>query len=429
MRGHQALITIAILAAPAVGQGVTLEQLADMARKRFEVQQAQQGELLGPFLKDLELDYARNREYLERRFDEAAALGETLVPGMLERLVPREEGERSSVVLAENAARVLARIGPSGFVDDLLKIARGSTSYTARLLAIRLLGQSGSRSAGEGLAALLPRLRTQPLATAIDGLTRLRYADVGPRIAEHLTSDRTEVREAALRYLAALRPAGALESVLAQLRTSPDRRQVKLYLDYLRAAATANAEAATTLLELLADPSLDTFQRTDVCRTLQTVAPNGHRPTIDACRALLEQTEGGELATACALTMHALGDSKGVSTRLNQLKQRMARERRDAEPFIERADLLLALERWTDAARDYEEAIKRTRNFQLTSYLNLQLARCEAHRKRWSFVVRALRESGKNHAAILQVAREDPVFAEALQQSQVRSYLEELQGR
>lgn len=131
------------------------------------------------------------------------------------------------------AARALGALGPSG-APALVVAAQAHPSDAAwRLELVRALGEAGGPAAIEGLAALLDGESTGPAALAlgrtgaaaaaaplvrvvsrpgaiglpeaIDGLSQVGGAEAAVAILAHLTSDRPDVRDAAVRALGRLR--------------------------------------------------------------------------------------------------------------------------------------------------------------------------------------------------------------------------------
>ncbi|MDP6929529.1 MAG: hypothetical protein QF412_07500, partial [Planctomycetota bacterium] len=113
----------------------TLKQLAALARERAKRQRPIQLEKLQPYLRDLRLNYEDNKEFLNSRMDQIVALGDSLLPVLLDMLTPSEEGDPGARNTAANTALILLRLDPSSFVNSLLEIAAGD-NYTATSYAI-----------------------------------------------------------------------------------------------------------------------------------------------------------------------------------------------------------------------------------------------------------------------------------------------------
>ena len=116
--------TALLLAGSAAAQ-VSLRDLPKVARARAERLRPKQVAALEPFWADLSLEYEGNQEFLDRRILEAADLGDSVVPMLLEKLRPAQDTDTARA-LAGNCRRVLARLDPASFVDALAELARGN---------------------------------------------------------------------------------------------------------------------------------------------------------------------------------------------------------------------------------------------------------------------------------------------------------------
>jgi hypothetical protein len=130
------------IAASVLPSQVSLHDLPALARARAERQRPAQEQALQPFWTDLALEYRDNAQYLDQRIAMVAALGDSVVPLLLERLQPVAANAQSRN-LAANCRRVLERLDPSSFLDALVELAR-SNNEVGRVESIQLLGRSGS---------------------------------------------------------------------------------------------------------------------------------------------------------------------------------------------------------------------------------------------------------------------------------------------
>jgi HEAT repeat protein len=421
-------LAVALLVAqgPQDPAPVTLGQLAAIARQRAEELRPKQAAALEPFLGDLTLRYEENRTFLDRRLPEIAALGDAIVPLLLENLQPKREGEAGARNVADNSRRVLEHLEPASFVDELLQLL-ASDSDTARHNAIVLLGQTRSRRAASALIEALDKVSGPLQLDTVRALLRLRAGDAAPKVAALLANGSQELRAAAAAFLAEHADPSVREPVLAALGDARDAAVVLDLVRYLEQATPKTARAALALAPLLLSEVLDRQQQARLARALGTIAPEGHAETLAVCRKILE-TDGdtGALGRAAMLTMRDLGDKDGIRILLDNLKDRINRERRSPEWYVRRGEAYVELESWPRAARDYEEAIKFSRSTNEQQMLYGRLALCEAGRERWSSVVRAWRDGNLSHAAIMRQAERYPPVRAALEQRTVQRYLDSL---
>src|SRR5690606_21987024 len=116
---------LALAAATAAQQRVTLAELPAIARARAERQRPQQLERLAPFLPDLQTEYGRNAAALDVTIDKVRALGDAVVPILVEFLTPPADASNRERWLAANARRVLLGLEPAAHVDTWIDLASG----------------------------------------------------------------------------------------------------------------------------------------------------------------------------------------------------------------------------------------------------------------------------------------------------------------
>jgi tetratricopeptide (TPR) repeat protein len=415
----------ASIAAPLAAQ-LPLADLPRVARERAERTRPGQLKALEPYLPDLALDYRMNEQFLEKRIAEVSALGDGLVPLLLEKLTPPTQNNASRQ-LAENCRRVLERLDPSSFVDALAELANGPHEV-GRLQAIRLLGIASSPQAVQVLASLVDRVSNDDLKQVLRSL-RLQHAPVdSPRIAEALSSNDRALREEALAYLVDTHPPKLADAVIAALAHEQETRLLPQYVEYFANAVRSHDAAARALLPLLDRERLDWQDTLRLLQVLATIAPANHDPT---CRKMLEIVDSGEpsmIAVHAALTLRALGDRQGV-TKVNRAltdQLRKPQRRRDSALYELRANMAFAIEEYGDAADDYEKIIEFNDGPAMVHRAYVGLIRCEAHRRKLSNLTKAMKNSGLPVAEIEALGEDDPVVRDALQHDKVRSFLRAL---
>jgi tetratricopeptide (TPR) repeat protein len=423
-----AAAALAVLGLLSAGQAqVALSELPALARARAERQRPAQIKALEPFLKNLSLEYKMNQEIVDQAISGAAALGDAIVPLLLENLTPKEDTQEARN-LAMNSKRVLRQLDPSGFTDALIEIAQGR-SETGRDCALSLLGSSKNPGAATALLSLLPHLKGREHLTAIDALTALAYAPATPAIVPLLQADDRRLRDAALEFLIAVKSQSAVEPAAAALEKEKDGALALRFVAYFGIAAKDNAVAAQAMLPLLADDSrakLDKDQQTEVVKGLATVAPDGHAPTIKALKAILDRQEIGPLGVAAALTMRDIGDKRGVDILMQNLQRYIGDHKKEAHAYASRGEAYLALGRSQEAILDFREALKYANSFTLTNSLWFSIVQAEAKRERWPQVVQTLKEMKATYDAIQREMVRKPELLKAMQNESVRKYVESL---
>lgn len=428
MRLRSLLATLILAAAAAPGQ-VALADLPALARARAERQRAAQEAVLQPFWNDLSLDHRINPEFVEGRIAAVAALGDSVVPILLDRLAP-PANDPALRHLAGNCRRVLERLDPASFVDALLELAAG-TNPVARSEALRLLGHVQAPRAVNALAAQLPTSQGEERLIVLESLRLQKAAAVADQVVGLLGSEERAVREAVLEYLIAARPSQSVDTVLQALTLEKEVRLLPLFVAYLAAAAPGNEQAANAMLPLLDRERLDRQDTIRLVQALGVVAPKGHEPTQNRLHAILDQEEIGPLGLEAALALQSLGDRKGLEQLHRNLNEQLkkAANRRDASLYVQRGDLYFAVEQWEKAKDDYENVLRYSQSSWLIRRARLMIARCEARRRRFTQVLEMLQQAAPSHEELLEMARTDPAMQEALQQDRIRAWLQTLKEK
>lgn len=379
-----------------------------------------------PFWADLALDYRQNQQHVASRIAQVAALGDSVVPLLLEKLQPAEGGALGRH-LAANCRRVLEKLDPASFQDALIELLHGP-SETARAEAIRLLGVAGTPRAAQVLAEHIAVARGDERVHVLRALAMLRAQEPAPRIVGLLGSDDRELRSAVLEYLVAARPAAAVDTVAEALQVEKDNRLLSLYVEFFAAAAIGSDAAAKALLPLLDRERLDWNDTRRLVTVLATVAPKDHDATCRRMHEILDSGDTGSLALQAGLTLKALGDRSGLKKLNKTLNEQLLRPQRkkDAMLYELRGNLHFATEGWNDAIADYEKVVELSQSTALTRRVQLQLIRCEAHRHKWTEMLKRMRETGVGLEEMQALARDDAELQEGLQQEKVRAWLQSL---
>ncbi|MCA8975790.1 MAG: hypothetical protein KDC98_13795 [Planctomycetes bacterium] len=414
-----------LLLSPILSAQLDLGAIAKVARARAERARPTQEKALEPFLADLSLDYRNNREFLDQRITQAATLGDSVVPILLEKLQPAQNSEAARH-LAGNCRRVLALLDPSSFVDALAELLQ-SRSETGRWEAIRLLGHARTRQAERLLIDLVDRTNGTERYLVLYSLRQLASPAAAEVVVPLLGSTDSNVRDAVLNYLIAAKAGRVADTVVNALGVEKDGRLMPLYIEYFAVAVKAHDGAARALIALLGE-GLDWQDKRQLVRALTTVAPEDHEPTRRRLHELLDAEETSALAVEAAVTLRAIGDRQGATRlkrRLDELLRRPQRKR-EVTLYEQRASLLFATEEYADAAEDYEKIIEYSRSTAMTRRAYIGLIHCEAYRRRWSQLVRVMERSEMTVEELSALAAGDDRLQQANENDKVRSFLRNL---
>jgi tetratricopeptide (TPR) repeat protein len=426
---------VAIFAATLTLLGTTLAQMplaevAKLARARAERSLPGQQKALQPFWADLALEYRINQQVLDQRIDEVVALGDGVVPLLLEKLQPADGGDAARN-LAANCRRVLEKLDPSSFVDALAELCNGSNAI-GRSEAIRLLGLAAVPQSAALLGDLLARVEGEDKRQCVRSLRLLRATGPALQVAPMLASNDRQMREEVLTYLIASKAGQVVELVLQALGTERDPKLLPSYVDYFAAAIQGHDGAARALLSLLDGDRLDWTDRKRLLSALATVAPPGHDPTTKRLLALVEEGETSSLSVQAAVTLRALGERQGIAKLKRQFEEQLRKPARKRDPTLyeTRGSLLFAIEEYGEALTDFERMLEVANGLSegvtLSRRAYVWQMRCEARRKKTSNVTRLMKASGLSLREIEAIGDEDAVFAETLQQDKVKQFLQGL---
>lgn len=411
--------------APTLAAQITLGELAKVARGRAERARPTQELAMQPFLADLSLDYRTNQQFLDQRIADAAKLGDSLVPLLLEKLQPAQSSEAARH-LAGNCGRVLALLDPSSFVDALTELLQ-SRSETARWEGIRLLGRAVTPQSERLLTDLVGRSTGTEQRLVLEALRRHKAPAAAPAVVPLLGSTDRNIREDVLDYLIAAKAGKVVDTVVDALGVEKDERLVPLYIDYFAVAVTGSDAAARALLGLLGS-QLDWQDTRQLVRALATVAPRNHDATTRRLHLLLEAEGTSALAVQAAVSLRAIGDRQGVTRLKRTLDEALRRpdRRKEAALYEQRAALLFAIDEYADAGNDYEKIIEYSRSTAMTRKAYIGLARCEAYRRRSLQLTRVLEASGMTTAEIEALGSGDERLQEALETDKIKTFLRQL---
>lgn len=404
---------------------LALADLPKLARERAERSRPILEKALDPFWPDLKFDYRANEEFLDKRIAEAAALGDSVVPMLLEKLQPVQANDATRNT-AGNCRRVLERLDPASFVDALAELALGKHDI-ARPEALRLLGRANTPRAAQLLTDLLDRVDGEERRIVLRSLRQLKAPAAAAKAAPMLGSSDRNLRDEVLSYLAAARAGDVVDTVIQALSVEKDNRLLPQYIEYFAAAVHEHDGAARALLQIERD-RLDWQDMRRLVEVLATVAPKEHDPTCRRLHDLLDQGETGNLAVQAATTLRTLGDKQGIVKLQRTLNDQLRKPQRKREPALyeQRANLSFAIDEFGDAAADYEKALEYSDGPAMTRRAYAGIIRCEARRRRWQSLIKQMKNANLTIGEIEAMASDDPALQDALQQDKVKTFLQGL---
>lgn len=410
-------------------KGVSLEQLTELARQRAERLRPELEKKFAPYEVVLSYDYKDKQLEIDEAVEKASALGDAIVPLLLEKLEPRRESPALKN-LAANVARVLARMEPQSFIAPLMEIAEGD-SYTGSSLAIVLLGKTGSERAGALLTRLIDRFRDSHLRRlAYEALSELQYPGAALKVARALPMENRSEELAACIYLATVPQKALVPEFLRILEKTRRPEDVMRYLRLLGGCSGRNAEVAHAMLPYFGNNKLDRTEWRELAQLLIKVSPPKDEKVLARLRQAIEENKSASLSLQAAVTMKALGDDEGAEILQRHLRRetRDPRGKRVAYNWSNLGDFYLAMD---DLVRARDAYLKGTRLARSSgsSRLYIQLAKVAARRERWKDVRDALRDSGSSLKVLQAEARHDEPLARAFEQKIVKEYLDSFAGR
>jgi hypothetical protein len=403
-----------------------LAEVAKVARQRAERMRPAQQKALEPYWPDLMLDYRLSSAVLDKRIEEVAALGDSVVPLLLEKL-SAPQGNDTARHLASNCRRVLEKLDPSSFLDALVELANGSHEI-GRTEAIRLLGHAQVAQAVTLLVDLLDRTTGDDKRFVVRSLRLLKATSAAAKVVPMLASNDRMMREEVLLYLLATKPAAVVDTVVQALANERDDKLLPYYIDYFATTVRGHDGAARALVPLLDRQRLDFMETKRLVKGLGTIAPTDHEPTTRKLHELLDNGEGGSMALGVqvALTLRALGDRQGVTKLKRSLDDLIRKRKKEAALYEARADLAYGTDDYTDAFNDFERMLDETDGPAMSRRAYIGLMKCEARRKKIENLKKLMHKSGLAVEDIERIGLDDPVFAETLQQDKVKAHLQQI---
>ncbi len=414
--GLAALVVLAALAPPAGAQErESLEDLLRRARserKKVHDRLRPQVDSFVEALGALEPDSPTRKMLL----DKLAALGTEAVPLIVPYLSPSPPDDATARVRAAVVARALVDMPKGAALDDLLALARGDNAV-ARGHAIEVLGHASKEATivGPQLVALYrdPNAPADVRLAVIAALARLGGPDNLALIGSALQdAQSSSVVAAALVALAEGAHAQAAPDVVALLQSPSAPKYTREILRYFQSCRGAVDDGVVgALMRLAADARVGEKELVFLLGSIPDFAPGWKSEWRDILEPLVTSSDN-DVKEAALICLACLGDRRSKSDVLTYYDQVVHENENWPKGYEQRADVLMRLREYADAAKDYEKAIKLSRSGpEFTRAMWLGLARAHARAGKVRDAHKTLEVSPLEPATIRELAN-DPDFRE-----------------
>ena len=428
MRSVLAFAALSAIAAPNPAyaqttdpQVETLDDLIKLARGRAQRTRPELQRKLEPFLKDLTLE--PGQDFLLKRYQGIHALGEGVVPLLLEKLTPKTANP-VEINVAQNVARALTYFEVDAFLDRLIELVREDRGL-ARQLALTLLGRSKRARTVDVLAEVFPELTARDRRAAVEAANRIGSPRLAKSAAALISDCDPLLQRAIIDYIAKTRAPGVLPELVDALRSKKlNPRSIGAALEYVAGSAPADAAIAELVAPYAQDANIKYEDRIVLVGALARIAPKGHKPTLDILRKLIPG-DLQALAIEAAKSMEALGDRSGPKALFDGFDDQIREDRGvENDSFGRRGEAHFAFGAWKKAISDFSAAAK---NSQVPATRNkwlIRTATCYAHLKQASRAFAVLLDCEQIPPQLLlqRCRMDDPVLGELVDSDKARNF-------
>ncbi len=335
----------------------TLEELVHIAGKRAAAALKAGKKLLQRYKPDLSLSWNENREFVDRAVSALAARGSDLAPLLFPLLDPKGRDERSRN-LAENAGRVLEKIGLALFLPRLVRLLREG-SPLGRSVAARLLGASGRK---EAVAPLLDALKDPDppvVAAAVLSLGKLGAREARGPLLALLDRSGPALKEALLWSLAKVGRPEDLDKILPSFGEEKSERILSLFLDLVEKLGRENPKAALFAARIASGGGFSLSLRLRALEVLGRTRGKGDKEILALLKKLVADPLTPEtLRRQTAYTLNALGDKSARNVVLGPAERFLHKNPGIPYAWVNRGDVYFNLGLYSKAASDYNRAIQ-----------------------------------------------------------------------
>lgn len=418
------LVSLGLALAPTVALGgrqapadrVPLEDLLGRYREQRDRLLAGLRERVESQLAGLEGAIESGRD---ERVDEArrqvVALGPECVPLLLPALDPGPDGAATALRRAREVAGALRELPTAAISSELVQMARTGSAHGKRNALEVLRRSEEPERVGPGLQDLFRsstgELRRQVLVT----LAHLGGQQNEAFVAKLLLDDDQDVRRSTLEALTEARAVSAAPRVLELVTAgAAAARHVTELLAYYRACpGVFDAEHGLALLRLARQPRLGDVE---AVRLIELLGNHKGTWSNDLRRELREAIGSSprdvEEAVLVVLARPPAPDSRALRQLLEPYNQEVDRRRDHWVAYRNRGDIRLRIDDHKGAIRDYQDAIKYSRDSlrpDASPYLGL--ARAHARTGKLRDAASWLERAPLTRAQLLALAK-DPDFVE-----------------
>jgi tetratricopeptide (TPR) repeat protein len=394
-------------------QRAPIEDLLERARARRDQDQRRLQPLIDAAINDFQSQPAPVSEERRTAFcDKLAALGQEAAA----LLVPFLEPGATDPVAIERARAVgqaLARLQGPSLTDPLLAVlSAGSDGARCNALVALETCKEPGRARPAVLAVFESTKAGEVKLAALRTLIRLGGPENAALYAKVLALNDAEVVALALRALADTRDASAGAQVQGLL-ADPARvqRHADLVISYYRALPDlVDAQVLASLVAAAEKPG-DREARIALVKAVPELAG---RFDADARKGLerVAGTKDSDLREAVLVALVRLGDRNARRELLEGYDDYVDRNDRFADAYVRRGELLLRIEDWDGAIKDFQQALRLSADEpkpQPNAYVGL--ARAFARRGKLRDAAESLRKAPLSNAELKKLA-DDPDFAE-----------------
>lgn len=404
------------LPAPAPQDPDSLEDLLRRAREGRDAAQVELGGTVQAVLAELETLPPRNREReASRRRKRLLDLGPEAAPLLAVYLDPGSDPDDGAVFRTRQVVQVLRELASPAITDQLIA-ATAAGSVVGRLNALAVLETSPDRKRVAPVVRALyeassGRLRTGAMLT----LARLGGPESEAVLSAALDDPDPEVVDLALHALGEVESAGVTTQVLELCRAEAGSRHVGGIGRFFVAqpGLLEEQDNLISLVELLARSDAPRDDTVEVLEAMLPLELSFRSKVVEAMEPLAEHANAD--VQEAALVLLARGGVKSARRDLlRPYNERIAGRRTSDDAYTERGDVWYRIGEYSEAIKDYKDAVRLMRARTKEEEPFLGLARCYARMKKYKDAKVQL-DLAPVSIARLQELSKDPAFAGMLE--------------